>query len=209
MLKLDSYHCFKCENFWQSIHIPANSTQAQDCDLCNAAVFPSGPPQERFGRHYWFRCMNKSCQEKDCSEWEDFSINEQKTQRCTKCGSRGEITKISKLKQMAPWWKRKLEMKRRGGRACGGGAGEPDMDESPTNHVAEFCDMCQDIKRQGKGKNCRAWRVVKEEEVVDPQSGQTSKKIVEMLHASDNPFHYDTTTSQGESMNIHKVDASN
>ncbi|CAL8121336.1 unnamed protein product [Orchesella dallaii] len=137
MIKLDNYRCSSknCDDFWQSIHDGQNL--AQDCELCGARTRPDGV-QERFGRHYFYICPNEKCAEQP--EWEDFSLDAQKTQRCTKCSARGDIIKVQKLKRVPP---------RRNGKSStvnlGGGGGK---------HIAEFCDMCQQIRREGKGRNC-------------------------------------------------------
>lgn len=194
MLKLNTYLCKtpNCFNRWHSIYIEDSPKEdvVQDCDICGKAVSPEGEPQERFGRHYWLRCLNEECPEKDCVEWEDFSLTQQKTQRCTKCYSRGDIFKVSKLKQV-PFWMWKRKDKRRGGGGLDGGG-----EESPSNHVTEFCDMCQDIIRQGKGKNCRQWRLIKTKIVTGEGDGGDEEKIVGMEHVSDNPFHYDVRGSK-------------
>lgn len=61
-------------------------------------VDPEPHPQERFGRHYWFKCKNKNCPAGPVgSEWEDFSVAKQRTQRCSKCKSPGMITRVQKV----------------------------------------------------------------------------------------------------------------
>ncbi|ODM90182.1 hypothetical protein Ocin01_16497 [Orchesella cincta] len=147
MIKLDNYRCpvKNCENYWQSIHDGQNLEQ--ECDLCEVKVRPDGA-QERFGRHYFYTCPNQTCAQ--CPEWEDFSIEPQKTQRCTKCSYRGDIIKVQKLKPVPRWVRdRQKEQLAKEGKSVGinlgGGKGK---------HNAEFCDMCQHIIREGKGRNC-------------------------------------------------------
>lgn len=96
------------------------------------------------------------------------------------------------------FWKRRREEQRRFGKEKDSG---DKMEERPTNHVSEFCDMCQSIIRQGLGKNCRQWRVIRtkvqmfEEDGSDVEDGGR-EVIVDMQHLSNNPFHYNATPAE-------------
>ncbi|CAL8068657.1 unnamed protein product [Orchesella dallaii] len=133
MMRLDNYSC-TCGIGWQSIHDENNSEQG--CD-CGEMVTRDGY-QERFGRHFTFECTNELCK----VEWEDFSITQQRTQRCRMCKCRGDIVKIEPLPPKRPPRTR-----------LPGLFGEG-------SHLEECCDMCQDIIAQGKGRNCMAYRKV-------------------------------------------------
>ncbi|CAL8129047.1 unnamed protein product [Orchesella dallaii] len=155
-LTLDNYRCTTnaCDGYWQSIHDGMNSPQ--ECDICGVLVDPDADGvQERFGRHYYFTCGNDACPVKP--EWEDFSLEPQKTQRCTACFSRGDIIKIQELKRPSRWVRRrrqerlakegKVDNISLGG---GGGGGGDEVGK----HNSDFCDMCGDVQRQGLGSSC-------------------------------------------------------
>lgn len=46
------------------------------------------------------------------------------------------------------------------------------MEEGPSTHVSEYCDMCQDIKAQGKGTSCHKYKKVVCKVTVDENGGE-------------------------------------
>ncbi|ODM90747.1 hypothetical protein Ocin01_15936 [Orchesella cincta] len=150
MLTLDNYEC-SCGTKWQSIL--DEKKPKQEC-YCGKMVAPSGN-QERYGRHYTFRCTKKGCE----VEWEDFSIEKQRGQRCgfPMCGNEGKIIGMQPLPSQS-------FQKRRPQSAEG-------------SHRADCCDMCMDIIAQGKGRTCMSYRKVtcKLENNVE---GNVSEKII-------------------------------
>ncbi|CAL8071279.1 unnamed protein product [Orchesella dallaii] len=132
-LHLDNFNCDYCEDFWESLHDENDSMQ--ECD-CGEEVWADGS-QKRFGRHFWWRC--NGC---DFS-WENHDTDRVFSQRCTKCGSRGNVhhLELEKAKN-----KKKSSKKRH--------------DDDAGGHVASHCDMCQHLIPSGSRSDCTGAQVV-------------------------------------------------